>query len=69
MADTGFGTADGSHILFARLDARGRASLWITAADGSSPRQVVDELTPAPDPVLSYGHVDWDAWFDWWQGV
>ena len=62
-------SADGSHILFARLDARGRASMWIMAADGSSPRQVVDELTPAPDPVLSYGHVDWGAWFDWWQGM
>lgn len=62
-------SADGNHILFARLDARGRASLWLMAADGSSSRQVVDELTPAPDPVLSYGHVDWDAWFDWWQGM
>jgi Tol biopolymer transport system component len=62
-------SADGGHILFARLDARGRASLWIMASDGSSSRQVVDELTPAPDPVLSYGHVDWDAWFDWWRGM
>jgi hypothetical protein len=39
------------------------------ASDGSSSRQVVDELTPAPDPVLSYGHVDWGAWFDWWRGM
>ena len=62
-------SADGSHILFARLDAKGRASVWIMAADGSSQRQVVDELTPAPDPVGFYGHVEWDALYDWWRGL
>ena len=60
-------SADGSHILFARLDAKGRASLWVMAADGSASRQVVDELTP--DPFAFFGHVDWDAMFDWWRGL
>jgi Tol biopolymer transport system component len=60
-------SADGNHILFARVDAKGRASLWIMTADGSTSRQVVDELTP--DPFAFFGHVDWDAVFDWWRGV
>jgi Tol biopolymer transport system component len=62
-------SADGSHLLFARMDAKGRASLWLMAVDGGAPRQVVDELTPAPDPVDSYGHIDWETLFDWWRGT
>jgi Tol biopolymer transport system component len=62
-------SADGSHLLFARMDAKGRASLWLMAVAGGTPRQMVDELTPAPDPVDSYGHIDWEALFDWWRGV
>jgi Tol biopolymer transport system component len=61
-------SADSSHILFARLDVRGRASLWIVDVEGGSPLQVVDELTPAPDSIGSYGHIEWDYWFDWWRG-
>ncbi len=61
-------SADGSYLLFARLDAKGRASLWIVAASGGAPRQVVDELTPAPDPNESFGHVDWGVYYDWWRG-
>jgi Tol biopolymer transport system component len=60
---------DGSHLLFARMDAKGRASLWLMAVVGGTLRQVVDELTPAPDPVDAYGHLDWEALFDWWRGV
>jgi hypothetical protein len=62
-------SADGDYLLFARIDTRGRASLWIISSNGGFPRQVVDELTPAPDPLDSYGHVDWDAYFDWWRGM
>jgi Tol biopolymer transport system component len=61
-------SADGGYILFVRMDAKGRTSLWIVSSSGGPPRQVVDELTPAPDPLDSYGHVDWDALFDWWRG-
>jgi Tol biopolymer transport system component len=60
-------SADGSQILFARLDSKGRASLWMIALDGSSPRQVVDELTP--DPFAFSGHVAWEALFGWWRGT
>jgi len=63
-------SAEGTHLLFARMDAKGRTSLWIIAADGSSARQVVDELTPAPpDPAGFYGHIEWEAWYDWWRGL
>lgn len=62
-------SARGSHILFARIDTKGRATLWIIPADGSGPAiQVVDELTPTPDSFGYYGHVDWDYLYDWWRG-
>jgi len=61
-------SAGGDHLLFARLDARGRASLWLITVESGALRQVVEELTPAPDPIGAYGHVDWDSLFDWWRG-
>ena len=59
-------SADGSHILFARLNEES-ASLWLMNADGSGLRQIVSELTPRPDPFGEYGHIDWDQWWDWNQ--
>ena len=61
-------SADGNYILFARMDNKGRASLWMIPSIGGMQRQVVDELTPAPDPFGQYGHINWDNWFDWWRG-
>ncbi|GBD08811.1 Protein TolB [Candidatus Thermoflexus japonica] len=61
-------SADGSHILFARLDGQGRASLWLVSTEGDEPVRVVDELTPAPEGSGYYGHVEWDNLFDWWTG-
>jgi len=61
-------SADGDYILFARMDTKGRVSLWIILVDHGSPQQVVDELTPAPDAQGFYGHMDWDILFDWWRG-
>ena len=62
-------SADGGYLLFTRMDAKGRASLWLATVAGDILRQMVDELTPAPDPVDSYGHIDWETLFDWWRGV
>jgi len=59
--------ADGSHILFARMDTEDRASLWLIPPEGGDPQQVVDELTPAPEWFGYYGHVEWDGLFDWWR--
>ncbi len=60
-------SSDGNYLLFARFDAKSRASLWVISSGGGVPRQVVDELTPAPDPLESFGHVSWDAYYDWWR--
>ena len=60
-------SADGKYILFARIDTRGRASLWFIPLENCSARQVVDELTPTPDPIGAYGYVDWEGLFDWWR--
>jgi Tol biopolymer transport system component len=58
----------GDYLLFARFDARGRASLWLLPSGGGVPLQVVDELTPAPDPYEAFGLVSWDTYYDWWRG-
>lgn len=61
-------SADGSHLLFARLNAEDRASLWIAPVEGGEPQQVVEDLTPAPEWFGTYGHIDWGQYFDWWRG-
>ncbi len=65
-------STDGSHLLFARMDAEGGASLWLIPAAGGEPQQVVGELSPLPDPVAGwfgyYGYMEWDELFDWWRG-
>jgi len=61
-------SADGTHVLFARLDEDGRASLWLMDVAGGAPRQVVDELTPAPEWFGNYGYIAWNQLFDWWSG-
>jgi len=61
-------SADGTQVLFARLDEDGRASLWLMDAAGGATEQVVDELTPAPEWFGYYGHIAWDQLFDWWSG-
>ena len=65
-------SADGSHILFARMNTEDRASLWLITAEGGDPQQVVDELTPLPGPAPGwfgyYGHVEWDSLYNWYRG-
>ena len=61
-------SGDGSTLLFARLDAAGRASLWIVPAAGGPPQQMVGEITPAPDPLGAFGHISWSQFFDWTRG-
>jgi Tol biopolymer transport system component len=61
-------SADGSHILFTRLDSQDRASLWLIPAEGGEPQQVVEELPPPSDWFDYYGHLDWSQRFDWWRG-
>ena len=61
-------SADGLHILFARLDTDNTASLWLVPSRGGQPQQIVEELTPAPPWFGYYGHIEWDSYFDWWRG-
>ena len=61
-------SADGSHVLLARMNEGGHSSVWLLdLADGTLQR-VVDQLTPAPDWFGNYGHIAWDQFFDWWTG-
>ena len=55
-------------ILFARITSQGQTSLWLIGAGGGEPLLVVDELTPAPDPIGDYGYIDWSQHYDWWRG-
>lgn len=57
----------GNQLLFARMSSEGQASLWLIPADGGAPALVVDELTPAPDPIGTYGYVEWSQYYDWWR--
>jgi Tol biopolymer transport system component len=64
-------SADGSSILFARLDDADRASLWLMPADGGEPVEVVDQLSPNPSTPAAfwfgyYGHINWEQLFDYW---
>jgi Tol biopolymer transport system component len=62
-------SADGRHILFARIDPEGRATIWLMPADGGPARPMVDELTPGSDWFGYYGYVEWANLFDWWRGA
>ncbi|HEV8716976.1 MAG TPA: hypothetical protein VGX03_29670 [Candidatus Binatia bacterium] len=61
-------SADGGHLVFARLDQSGRASLWLMRDDGSELQQM-DELSPAPEWFGYYGYIDWGGYFAWWPGA
>jgi Tol biopolymer transport system component len=63
-------SADGRHILFARMDYEGHSSLWLMEASGSSPIRICG-LQIKGEPVDNdtwfgyYGHIDWHTGFDW----
>lgn len=66
--------ADGSRLLFVRLDAQSKASLWMMKPDGGDLHEVLadfDASTVQSDvPWLGYyGHISWDNVLDWWRGV
>lgn len=66
-------SSDGSHILLARVNVEGnQGSLWLISTEGGQPRLVADGLTPTDKggPIWFgyYGHITWDAYFDWWRG-
>ena len=62
--------ADGTHILFCRLDTAGAGTLWLMGADGENPVRVSDAL-PLKNGFSGlygygfYGYIDWRGTFDW----
>ena len=69
-------STDGNYVLFVRVDAQDRASLWLVRSEGDTPRRVVDELSQGPGQpkyfgrwrttvIPYYGHMDWSVLFDW----
>lgn len=63
-------SADSSHILFARMDYDGHASLWLMESSGARARQVC-QLNVHSDSGIEqgwfgyYGYIDWRTAFDW----
>lgn len=61
-------SADGSQILFVRMDEQFFASLWLVNSDGSGLRQVVDKVGSSSDGLQGYyANVGWAGRLDWWQ--
>jgi Tol biopolymer transport system component len=59
---------DGRHILFARIVAQGRASVWLARKDGKTPDKVADlvSVESSGDGIRGYyGHVGWSEVFDY----
>jgi Tol biopolymer transport system component len=59
---------DGSYLLFTRLDENECASLWLMSTVDGVPRQLIEELTPAPASFGYYNYVDWSELLHWWRG-
>lgn len=61
---------DGATLLFVRVDAQGRASLWQMDAAGGDPFMLAFGLSPqdlGQDAEGDYGHIAWYDLIDWWQ--
>lgn len=67
-----FWSSDGESLLFARMDAEDRLSLWWLDIASREATRVVDDVGPLPGPAAPwfgyYGHVDWAPVLDWWPG-
>jgi len=69
-------SADGSHILFGRIDRGNNQTLWLMEAESPSPIQVAGPLhTSTWLPGLHeawfgfYGYIDWRTMMDWYRGA
>jgi hypothetical protein len=63
-------SAGSSHILFARMDYEGNASLWLMDSSGAGARQMcrlnVHSDAPREEGWFGYyGYIDWRTAFDW----
>jgi Tol biopolymer transport system component len=68
-------SADGSHILFGRIDRANRQSLWLTEVERPSPIEVAGplhalELSGEDGAWFGYyGYIDWGAMMDWGRTI
>jgi Tol biopolymer transport system component len=69
-------SADGSHILFARIDRGNNQTLWLMEAESPSPIQVAGPLYAGTglaglDETWFgyYGYIDWRTMVDWYRGA
>ena len=61
-------SADGSQLLFARMDGDRLASLWLMPSSGGPPQQVVDRIGSSTEGLTGYyTNIGWSGLFDWWQ--
>jgi dipeptidyl aminopeptidase/acylaminoacyl peptidase len=61
-------SADGSHILFTRIDDQSRLTVWLTEVVNPSPTQVAGPLPGSEYAWFGYyGYVDWRALLDWYR--
>lgn len=63
-------SADGSHILFGRMDYEGHKSLWLMEPSGANAVQVCrlqvpDDFGDQDSWFGYYGYIDWRRGFDW----
>jgi len=64
-------SADGSHLLFGRMDYNGHASLWLIERSGAGarhicPLRIQSELPNDDDSWFGYyGYINWRSAFDW----
>ena len=54
---------DGSHVLFARVDSAGKASIWLIGMDAGRPRRIVTGIEPPSD---YYGYTPWADVVNFW---
>ena len=58
-------SADGAMILFARLDAEDKASLWLVESQGGEPQQVVQSIQSDQPWHGIITQLDWQRMLDW----
>jgi len=65
-------TADGRHLIFARITAEAQAGLWMLNLTNQDQRQVVERISPdLPEDTGwrgFYGTVGWGSILDFWPG-
>jgi hypothetical protein len=57
-------------VLFARIDRSDKATLWLADANDGSVREKTGVVSFPASPGTTwfgyYGHIAWDAMYDWW---